>query len=40
MIKRSVETGLDELSEELLHDLSHKQRFALLLKATEDDHDQ
>lgn len=40
MTKRSVETDLAELSEDILHDLSHKQRFALLLKATEDDRDQ
>ncbi|WP_256686111.1 hypothetical protein [Halococcus qingdaonensis] len=40
MTKRSVETDLAELSEDILHDLSHKQRFALLLKATEDDREQ
>jgi len=40
MTKRSVETELDELSEGLLDELSHKQRFALLLKASEDDREQ
>lgn len=37
MAKRKIETELDELSEELLEDLDHRERFALLLKTNEDD---
>ena len=39
MTKRKVETDLDDLNDELLDDLSHRERYALLLKAHSEGRD-